>query len=185
MLVDFIRGANTPKITEAMKRLKTYGVGSNKPDFYWTKVIQQLIRQEILVQTENNYPVLKITQKAIAVLKGEEKVLLERVKIPPKSTFEKTSTLNYDKELFAKLKMLRLQLANNKGIPPYQILADTTLMELCTYFPQSLESIRQINGFGAYKIEKYGPVFVHTIASHCQLHRIDEVEHLKNRRGRI
>ena len=166
MIVDFIRGANIVKITPEMRALKTYGIGAEKPDFFWKSVIQQLIQQEIIVQTEDQYPKLKITPKAILVLKGVRKVMLVRVKSSEK-VISKSKTENYDKQLFANLRLLRMQIANSQGVPPFVILSDSTLHELCTYFPQTPAELSRISGFGVYKIEKYGSHFLQSIIAYC------------------
>lgn len=171
MIVDFLRGANSVKITPEMRALKTYGIGADKPDFFWKSVINQLIQQEIIVQTEDQFPKLKGTPKAIAVLRGTQKVVLIRLKsvddIVPKSKTE-----NYDKQLFANLRMLRMQIANSLGVPPFVVFSDSTLFELCTYYPQTLTELAQISGFGVYKIEKYGDHFLQSILNYCQQHQI-------------
>lgn len=184
MVVDFLKGADSKKITPAMRVLKTYGIGSEKPDFFWKSVIRQLIQQNILAQTEDQYPKLKTTEKSFSVLKGETKVMLVRIKIPDIHTSAKQTQGPHDTQLFSVLRLLRMQIANSQGVPPFVIFSDVTLIELCTYYPQSIEALREINGFGVYKIEKYGAHFLHAIIAYCQQNNIAEVSHQKEKRGR-
>ncbi len=171
LIVDFLRGANIAKITPEMRTLKTFGIGSDKPDFFWKSVIQQLIQQEILVQTEDQYPKLKITSKAVLVLKNMRKVMLVRLK-SSENIISKIKNENYDKQLFANLRLLRMQIANSQGVPPFVILSDNTLYELCSYYPQTPTELSRISGFGVYKIEKYGTHFLQSIIAYCQQHNI-------------
>ena len=171
LIVDFLRGLNIAKITPEMRTLKTFGIGSDKPDFFWKSVIQQLIQQEILVQTEDQYPKLKITSKAVLVLKNMRKVMLVRLK-SSENIISKIKNENYDKQLFANLRLLRMQIANSQGVPPFVILSDNTLYELCSYYPQTPTELSRISGFGIYKIEKYGTHFLQSIIAYCQQHNI-------------
>ena len=57
-------------------------------------------------------------------------------------------------------------------MPPYVIFSDATLLELSTYLPNSKEELNQISGFGAFKIEKYGEIFLPTIIEFSKNHNI-------------
>ncbi|MBO6201000.1 MAG: helix-turn-helix domain-containing protein, partial [Chryseobacterium sp.] len=46
--------------------------------------------------------------------------------------------------------------------------SDATLLELSTYLPNSKEELNQISGFGAFKIEKYGEIFLPKIIEFCK-----------------
>ncbi len=184
MVVDFIRGSKAQKITEEMRQLKTYGIGVDKPDFFWNSVIRQLIQQEYILQSEGKYPILKITQKAHAVLNGKEKIMLVRLKSFDIPT-PKNATEDYDKELFSNLRMLRMQIANSQGVPPFVVLADSSMFELCTYFPQTVEELAQISGFGVFKIDKYGNHFLQAIVKYCSERNISSKVHQKVKKTRL
>ncbi len=168
MVVDFIRGSKSQKITPALREIKTYGIGEDKPDYFWNSVIRQLVQKGIIIQTETKFPILKTTPLAIPILKGTEKVILVRVKNLEIATSNNNNLQNHDKELFSSLRMLRMQIANSQGVPPFVVLSDNTLFELCTYFPQNSIELAQISGFGAFKIDKYGAHFLQAIVKHCK-----------------
>jgi ATP-dependent DNA helicase RecQ len=46
------------------------------------------------------------------------------------------------------------------------------LLELSTYLPNSKEELNQISGFGAFKIEKYGKLFLPAILNYCNIHNL-------------
>jgi ATP-dependent DNA helicase RecQ len=68
--------------------------------------------------------------------------------------------------------MVRRQKAEQENVPPYVILSDASLMELASYLPNSKEELAQISGFGAFKIEKYGELFLNVIQDHCKIHEL-------------
>ncbi len=78
---------------------------------------------------------------------------------------------NYDKDLFARLRFLRKQLADKENIPPYIVFNDATLQELAQYMPTSNIEMLQINGVGAIKLERFGQPFMALIREHKAIFR--------------
>ena len=71
--------------------------------------------------------------------------------------------MEVDKNLFERLRALRLELANKQGYPPYIIMSDRTLRLLATIRPKTLDELSNISGIGEYKRDKYGPAFLKVI----------------------
>src|SRR6185369_2427662 len=82
--------------------------------------------------------------------------------------------LEYNQALFAILRAKRKELADAAGLPPYVVFSDKTLVEMAAYFPQSLASMRNINGVGQVKLQQYGEMFVELVKSYCEEHAIAE-----------
>jgi ATP-dependent DNA helicase RecQ len=181
MIADFVRGANVQKISDQMRSIKTYGVGSDKPDFYWKEIIRQMIQQGMIIQTEEQFPKLKISEKSMLILQGHLKATFVRVKRPEVSKTQ-SGQENYDKQLFTNLRLLRLQIANSQGVPPFVVFSDSTLIELCTFYPQTPNELSEISGFGSYKIEKYGHLILKAIVEYCTKNNIPSVIHQKVKR---
>jgi len=163
-VIDFLRGSRNEKIREEHKQLKTYGVGADisKPD--WQRYLRELISLGYLQTTNDAYPVLKLTAKSDAVLKGEHKVEL----VASQTTEERQQeTIPYEADLLNRLKTTRRDLAARENVPAYIIVSDATLLEMATYLPQSLDELRMISGFGDVKITKYGGAFLQTIKTYC------------------
>ena len=55
---------------------------------------------------------------------------------------------------------MRRDIAANENVPAYIILSDTTLVEMATYLPLSLDELRMISGFGDVKLARYGREFL-------------------------
>ena len=175
-VIDFLRGSNAAKIQEEHKQLKTFGIGADVSKEAWNDIIRDLISQEYLAKSEGAYPVLKLTPKSTAVLKGLEKVMLTKAK-------EKIEVyeykVDYETELFQQLKDVRRQLAVEENVPAYIVLSDATLLELATYLPHNKEEFNKISGFGQVKIEKYGKQFWEVVAAYCRDHKLTSRIHLK------
>jgi ATP-dependent DNA helicase RecQ len=69
-----------------------------------------------------------------------------------------------DRELFERLRVFRLRVARDRGVPPYVIFHDTTLRELARRTPASIEELRHVYGVGARKAEDLGPAVLDVIA---------------------
>jgi ATP-dependent DNA helicase RecQ len=175
-VIDFLRGSNAAKIQEEHKQLKTFGVGKDVSKEDWNSIIRDLLAQNYLTKSDGQYPVLKLTAKSAAVLKGLEKVMITKSKEIEEVYSPKEA---YEQELLQQLKETRRQIANEENVPAYIVLSDATLMELATYLPHNKEEFFKISGFGQLKIEKYGKQFWDVVAAYCREHNLKSRIHLK------
>jgi len=67
--------------------------------------------------------------------------------------------------LFETLRELRKRLADERGVPPYVIFGDATLVEMSRRRPASDAELLDINGVGQVKLERHGEAFLQTIAA--------------------
>ncbi|MEC5157874.1 DNA helicase RecQ [Chryseobacterium sp. MP_3.2] len=179
LIIDFLRGSKGVKITEYMRNLPTYGIGNNGDKSYWHNLIKQLISNDFLRESNEEFSVLKLTENSKEILFRDKKVNLRKVKTLSKAvtvneieTFDPTDNVETNLELFDDLRILRRELAEQENVPPYVIFSDATLLELATYLPDSKEELEQISGFGAFKIEKYGELFLKMIVDYCKNHHL-------------
>jgi ATP-dependent DNA helicase RecQ len=164
-VVDFLRGSKNEKIREEHKQLKTYGIGADISKTDWLRYLRELTAMGYLQVTDDAYPVIKLTNKSEAVLKGLEKVEL----IASQTTEEHhpVAALPFEAVLLAELKNIRRDIALHENVPPYIILSDATLLEMATYLPQSLDELRLISGFGDVKLARYGREFLLPVKAYC------------------
>ena len=78
---------------------------------------------------------------------------------------ETESWQDVDRDLFERLRALRLEIARQRGVPPYVIFHDTTLREMARLKPTSVSALLDVRGVGARKAEDLGEAFVALIAS--------------------
>lgn len=179
LIIDFLRGSKSVKITDFMRNLPTYGIGNNHDKDYWQNLIRQLIISGFLSESNEEFPALKLNDQSREILFKGKKVSFKKVIARAKAVVvEEIETNYFSKEmdahpdLLAQLKNLRREQAETENVPPYVIFSDTTLLELSTYLPQNKEELNQISGFGIFKIEKYGEIFLQPILEFCQNHSL-------------
>lgn len=171
-VAEIVVGARTEKIRKyGHDRLKTYGVGKNRDKRYWRLIIEELITQKYISQT-GNYSVLALTEKGVRLLKGEGAFRMLRQRKVRKQKVAGSG--DYCKGLFEVLRMRRLRIARDEGVPPFVVFSDKTLHEMARYFPESAAQMRMIAGVGEMKLERYGQPFLTAIRKYVETHP-DEV----------
>ena len=114
--------------------------------------------KDLIIRNDKIVEVLKTKEKKKHIIRNEEKI----------KKFCDT-ILKYEKysfnieELKIKLKQYRKEKSNYEQIQPYMIFNDQTLKELINKVPLNLEELKLINGFGDYKISKYGNEIIEII----------------------
>jgi len=134
--------------------------------------IDQLLAHGLLRQTDDQFPVLQLTHDGVALIKDPEALPgleLARQKKPEKdrprrrSRVETESWEGVDRDLFDRLRTLRLDLAHARGVPPYVIFHDTTLRELARLKPSTPDELQHVYGIGAKKAQDLGAVILAAI----------------------
>ncbi len=77
-------------------------------------------------------------------------------------------------ELFEQLRVLRREIANERGVPPFVVFGDSTLKAIAQQRPQSLAALKQISGVGEYKLAEFGSRFITEIQAYCQPRGLQE-----------
>lgn len=177
-IIDFLRGSASEKINPVHKSLKTYGIGKDLKKEEWQWMVQQLLYHKFMDKTDDQYATLKLNEKSWKILKGESQLKLV-MKKDKEETEEDAEELDYDKNLVKELKSLRLDMAEQEHVPAYNIVADNALIELAMYLPQSFDELKQISGFGDYKVGKYGAGFLKVIKQFASEHQLTSKMHFK------
>lgn len=165
LIADVLRGSKNKKIAElGLTGLTTYGILNKHSSQEIKDLINLLAAEEYLCFTEGQYPVVKLTPKAWAVLKSQSKVWQKIHKQPQQQ--------QADNSLFTLLRDLRRQIAAREKVPPYVIFADSTLKEMSEYYPADVSTMRKIKGVGEIKLERYGSEFMQAIQLYITQHNI-------------
>lgn len=75
-------------------------------------------------------------------------------------------TGDYDVDLFAVLKQLRMSESQRLRVAPYIVFGDKSLREMSVKKPQTKEDFLEINGVGDKKLKKFGKKFMEAIAEY-------------------
>jgi ATP-dependent DNA helicase RecQ len=73
-----------------------------------------------------------------------------------------------DVKLFEMLKELRKQFAKEKKLPPFVIFLESSLEDMATQYPTSLEELEKISGVSKGKAIRYGKKFIDLIAKYVE-----------------
>jgi ATP-dependent DNA helicase RecQ len=170
-VLDVLRGARSNRVLElGHDRLSTYGLGADLSSEAWSSLFRQLIHLGYLRQDVANYSVLKLTEAARPLLRGERRLILAKPRLKvaaaKKAPRRKAGDLDYDAALFENLRGLRKRLADAAGVPPYVIFGDATLVEMAAYLPADGQALLAINGVGKLKAQRYGGEFLEEIKSY-------------------
>lgn len=182
VVVDILRAVYSPTVKEGgYDRLKTFGVGRALSVATWRDYLLQCLQMGLFTINYADQLHLQVTELGRDVLYGRSAIMLavyrppERVEKPAKKKGRKSRAsqstdveadlqqMEVDKNLFERLRALRLALANKQGYPPYIIMSDRTLRLLATIRPKTLDELSNISGIGEYKRDKYGPAFLKVI----------------------
>ncbi|MCD6188375.1 MAG: DNA helicase RecQ [Desulfuromusa sp.] len=166
-VIEVLRGAKTQRIYDLRHdQLSTYGIGREQNQDHWSHLLRQLIHYGYLEQDIGNYSILKLTEAARPLLRGEAELTITKPRIKPgrkKRAERKIVGLEYDQELFNQLRILRKQIADRDGVPPYVVFGDASLAEMAATLPTDSEAFLQINGVGQTKLQRYGSQFIEEI----------------------
>ena len=165
-----LRGSRAKKVIDAgHDKLSVYGVA---PDFSRDEIrsiSRQLIDVGLLVQADGEYRTLAVTAAGREFLRSRATLRLTR-----KKERANMGSLEYDRGLFDLLRDVRRALAKERGVPPYVVFGDASLVQMAYFAPQSRESFARITGVGATKLEEYGEVFVKHISEYAEEHGLEE-----------
>jgi ATP-dependent DNA helicase RecQ len=176
-VINVLRGQSVEAVTSrGHHELSTFGLMRDASVPELRGYIEQLTSLGFLRPTEDEYPVLRLTPQALALMKNAESfpnLSLARQKRPNKlppadrGRTEAASWDGVDRALFDVLRGVRLEIARERGVPPYVIFHDTTLRELARTRPRSIEALRHVYGVGERKAADLGPRFLTAIAEHA------------------
>jgi ATP-dependent DNA helicase RecQ len=177
-VISILRGKATENVRKrGHETLKTFGILSDQSEDNLRDWIYQLIGQNVLVQTEDEYPKLQLNEASWEVMRNQREVKLVQLKRRKKGdkktkTFiEPESLTGEDQKIFDDMRQLRKKLATERQIPPYVVFADMVLREMIRHKPDSLAAMRLISGVGDQKLRDYGQAFLEVIQEHCRNHR--------------
>ncbi len=162
MIIDVLRGSqNQAVLQRSYQNLKTYGAGRETSPIEWKIYIQQLINQGYIQVQYHQNARLTCTELADEVLfNGKNIQLYTPVFGEKKAVLNKSKKVQQQEALFEQLRQLRKSIADKENIAPYQVFNDNTLESITMAKPTKLLDFEDISGVGAYKLKRYGEMFI-------------------------
>ncbi|MGE5678125.1 MAG: DNA helicase RecQ [Pseudomonadota bacterium] len=163
MIIDILRGANTGRLKDlGFDKLGTYGIMEDYSKDTIREIIAYLVSESFINVKGDKYPMLSVSSRAGSILEGEDQLIIKRL-IAKAGKEKHKSGVDPDKELFERLRLIRKNIAEGKGVPPFVIFSDATLTDMCSKLPADREAMLGVSGVGAFKLEKYGDPFIREI----------------------
>lgn len=176
VILDTVHGANTAKIRQyGLHENRYYSALPKESAYKLRQVLNYLLLHEYLALTNDEYSIVKLTERSVSVLVEQEPIVMKMAKEQTrqaKAGADKKSRKNKaagailsekDETLFQKLRNLRRDIALEEKVPPYIVFSDKTLAHMCVVQPKTKEELMSVSGVGAYKVEKYGERFIQCV----------------------
>lgn len=177
LLIDILRGASNQEVYQKGYHLiKTYGCGRDVQFKDWQDYLLQMLHlgyieidykdnSHIKITSQGEDVLYKRKQAQLAIINREDFTVKGRKqKERQQLHFEELQTeMAEDKTLFENLRLLRLKIASERGVPPYVVFSDKTLHQLAIVQPITYIAFGSISGVGTHKLESLGTIFVKAI----------------------
>jgi len=179
-VVNIITGKNNPQInTFRHDKLPVFGEGKDNDAHFWNSLIRQMMLEGLVRKDIEEYGLLKITEKGHKFLKKpfSIKVALNH-QFDEDGTDDESEaaggTASADPVLFEMLKELRKKVAKDKKLPPFVIFLETSLEDMATQYPTTIEELEKIQGVSKGKAMRYGRKFIDLIAKYVEENDIEK-----------
>lgn len=180
-VVNILIGRATPQVQMYRhEKNKTFGIGDDKEELYWNTLIRQMLLGYLLRKDIEEYGLLKITPDGEKFLKkpASFKIVLSNTYDEANADDDETETgggnAATDEVLLNMLKELRQKEAKKKGLPPFVLFLETSLQDMATLYPTTLEELEKCSGVSKGKALKYGKPFVEFIARYVEENEIEK-----------
>ncbi|MEJ7625597.1 MAG: DNA helicase RecQ [Ferruginibacter sp.] len=171
-LILILTGKITPQVQMYRhENLEAFGKGCGQEPHFWNSLIRQLLLHGILEKDIVEYGVLKFTKKAEAYLKKPVsfKIALNNLFEEANADDEEAETLSApgiaDEILLEQLKVIRKKVASEMNLPPFVIFLESSLEDMATMYPTTMEELEKISGVSKGKAIRYGKPFLEVITS--------------------
>ncbi len=159
-IAEMLSGKTNQRIRRwGMDSLSTFGLLKSQGLDWNVRLLRRLLTAGYADVDGGEYPLVAITRRGAAVMKGDEPVRV----FPPetrsggpakKKGFSMPSGL--DPELFEALRAKRSELARTKGVPAYVVCTDRSLADIVARRPRDEAALQGCYGMGPARVEAWG-----------------------------
>jgi ATP-dependent DNA helicase RecQ len=173
-VTNVLRGSDSDQVrSRGHHELSVFGLMKDATIDELRGYVDQLLAHGVLQQSGDEYPILQISAEGHALLKDAgampdlslaRQKRPDRHRLPKRSRVETEGWDGVDRDLFEELRVLRLEIARRRRVPPYVIFHDTTLREIARSKPKTKEELRHVYGVGDRKAQDLGEVILAAVA---------------------
>ena len=158
--------------------------GLKSDERFWNTVLRSAIMDGFFKKEIKNYGSLIITEKGEGYIKDPETYL-----IPEDRDFDSSQKTDnninkrsvIDQELMSSLIKLRKKVAQKFSVPPFVVFQEFSLEEMTYKYPINLDELKNINGVGEGKANKFGHDFISLIKGYVNENNIERPDDVKLR----
>ena len=172
-IADVLHGKRTAKLEKlGHDRFTTFGLCSEWSTAELRSFLDQLVGQGHVAVASGRYPTLSLTRSGLEAMRGEVEVELVRPILPAARTRRApgrpapiVDDPELDQVLVERLRTLRRELARERGVPPYVLFNDRTLVALVRQRPASRAELLEVEGIGQKKADTLGDVLLDVLGA--------------------
>lgn len=180
-IIDFVKGRATDDIvSHHHEQLEDFGAGEDMPAKIWNPVIRQGMIAGYIHKDIESYGLLKVTAAGKRYVKSPTPfTYVEDTDFSDTEDEGGEATASaLDPTLYNMLVDLRKKTARKQNLPAYVIFQDVSLEQMATMYPVKIEELRNIQGIGVGKANRYGKPFCELISQYCKDNEIERPEEL-------
>ena len=166
-VVDVLAGAETEGIRQrGHDELSTYGIGRDVKRTAWLAIGRELLRLGLIAAAPGKFATLQLTEAGRAALRERKPITLTKpfdVETTKRSKKHRAGDLECDEALFAQLRVLRRQIADERDVPAYVIFSDVSLREMSRVYPTTFAEFGRIPDVGQQKLRDFAEPFTSAI----------------------
>ncbi len=180
--VNILTGRLTPQVgMYRHEKLDVFGIGKDKDEHFWNSLIRQMLLFNLLRKDIEEYGLLKFTEEGKAFLKKSHsfKIVLNNLFEDANYDDEESEGAGAaggaaDEKLLDMLKELRQREAKKKGLPPFVLFLENSLIDMATMYPTSMAELEKCQGVSKGKAIKFGRPFIDLIAKYVEENDIEK-----------
>jgi ATP-dependent DNA helicase RecQ len=181
-VIQILMGEYTPQIgLYRHEKLSVFGIGKEQDALFWNSLVRQAMLEQIIQKDIEEYGLLKLTPKGEKFIKKPSsfKIVLNQVFDDANADDDDAeggvnATATTDEPLFEMLKEIRQVEAKKRKLPPFVIFLETSLQDMATLYPTTLEELERCQGVSKGKAIKYGKPFVELIDKYVTENNIEK-----------
>lgn len=178
-VINIITGKTSPQInTYRHDQLEVFGEGKDDDAHFWNSLMRQMMLEGLIEKDIEEYGLLKVTDKGTQFLKKPYSIMValnhqfDADAMDDEDEAAAEAQASADPALVEMLKELRKKVAKEKNLPPFVIFLETSLEDMATQYPTTVQELEKIQGVSKGKAVRYGKQFVDVITRYVEENNI-------------
>ena len=157
------------------------GLEADKDEKYWNAIIRQAIVNGFIQKEIETYGVLKLSEQGRKFLEEPYPVMFTKDQDFSDAENDdddltmtpKPGSTALDETLFQLLKDEVRKIAKQNNLPPYVVFQESSIAEMATQYPITIEELSRITGVGQGKAMKFGKPIIALIKKYVEENEIE------------